>query len=88
MERDLALTTALAAEIRGLASVLRDMGGWLVELEERIGKLEQRQLVGAAEAADVALFDEGLVVLEGGGAVGQVDALGLAVSGAQAHQPT
>ena len=87
MERNLDLTSALADEIRSLASILRDMGGWLLELEERIAGLEQRELVGAAEAADVSLLDERLVVLEGGGAVDEVGALGLSGAGAEAHQP-
>jgi hypothetical protein len=87
MERDLDLTNALAAEIRALASILRDMGGWLVELEDRIRHLEQRQLVGTAETADVSLLDDALVVLEGGGAVGQMSALDLSGAGTEAHQP-
>lgn len=87
MQQELDLNELLAANVRALASLIRDMGGWLAELEERVTQLEKHGLVGAAEAADITLFDEPLVVLEGGGSVDEVAGFRLPGGGAKAHQP-
>jgi hypothetical protein len=50
----------LAADVRALASVIRDIGGWVAELEERVSGLEK----GLLAVVDVTALDD--VVLEGG----------------------
>jgi hypothetical protein len=66
----------LAADVRALASVIRDIGGWVAELEERVSGLEKALLT----AVDVTVLDD--VVLDGGCGAG-----GLAGRLAEAHQP-
>lgn len=87
MHQDLDLNELLAANVRALASIIRDMGGWLADLEERVTQLEKRGLVGAAEAADISLLDEPLVVLEGDGTVDEMAGFRLSGRRAEAHQP-
>jgi hypothetical protein len=52
----------LSADVAALASIIRDIGGWVAELEERVSGLEKSLLA----AVDVTVLDD--VVLEGGSA--------------------